>query len=459
MTVQTHPSPAPRDPNALDIEWQRLSILISIAEATRQGHTLPEDFAAGFDAVNGETAKARQAGIWAPLAEFLTEAQRQAMTALDLDILVCALACDGRPSLAPRIAALQPQISHQAPSLAFLQEVLMLDSGADLAALFDRLSPRSPLVSAGLITVEGDGAAQAVKVHGGLATALLGRPIRVSAPPGAHLNLQRGTWADLILPDSAMTALKDYLAWIEHRRTLKRWGVTRMGGPLALFAGPSGTGKTFAAAVLTQALNEISGESWSLYSLDLGRVMSKYVGETEENLNRLLDALNGQPAILQIDEADGLLGKRGEISDARDRYANLEVSHMLSRFERHDGPVILTTNLRSNIDPAFLRRFQLVVDFPAPDRDARQALWARLIPPGAPRQDDLDFADLAEAARLSGGAIHNAAQYSAILAAARDEPLAPHHIARAVWAELNKDNRQVRRSELGALSVHLEGVL
>lgn len=184
--------------------------------------------------------------------------------------------------------------------------------------------------------------------------------------------------------------------------------------------------------------------------------MSKYVGETEANLNALLDALEGRNAVLQIDEADGLLGKRGEVSDARDRYANLEVSHMLARFERHQGPVILTTNLRGNVDTAFLRRFQLIVDFPAPDAAARARLWQVLLPARAPRAARVDLHALGEAVRLSGGSIQNAATYAAVLAAEEGAPIDLTHLARAIWAELTKDTRQVRKAEIGFLAEHLE---
>jgi SpoVK/Ycf46/Vps4 family AAA+-type ATPase len=253
-----------------------------------------------------------------------------------------------------------------------------------------------------------------------------------------------------------MRALRDFAAWLRRRDQLIAWGGRPTGGPLALFSGASGTGKSYAACVIAAEVAAETGQPWALYTLDLGRIMSKYVGETEENLNRLLDALDGRRAILQIDEADGLLGKRGEVTDARDRYANLEVSHMLSRFERHAGPVILTTNLRSNIDAAFLRRFQMVVDFPSPDATSRAALWLALLPPRAPRDTTLDIDELAGAARLSGGAIQNAAHYAAVLAAEAAQPIAPCHLARAVWAELGKENRQIRPSEIGALAAHLE---
>ena len=203
-------------------------------------------------------------------------------------------------------------------------------------------------------------------------------------------------------------------------------------------------------------MGETTGGPWALYTLDLGRIMSKYIGETEQNLNALLDALDGRRAILQIDEADGLLGKRGEVTDARDRYANLEVSHMLSRFERHTGPVILTTNLRSNIDAAFLRRFQMVADFPSPDATARHELWRRLLPPDAPCDPHVDLAEIASAARLSGGAIQNAAHYAAVLSAEDEAPLTHRHLARAIWAEMSKENRQIRKTEIGSLAQHLE---
>jgi SpoVK/Ycf46/Vps4 family AAA+-type ATPase len=335
----------------------------------------------------------------------------------------------------------------------------MLDSGEEVARLFERLEPSAPLIATELARVSGEGAYQMVRPTPAAARALLGRSTDLGPPPGAHLSKRRAAWDDLVLPAATLRSLRDFVAWIHRRpQTIGGWDAHPTGGPLALFCGPSGTGKSFAAAVITAELSARLGEPWALYVLDLGRIMSKYVGETEQNLNALLDALDGRRAVLQIDEADGLLGKRGEITDARDRYANLEVSHMLSRFERHAGPVILTTNLRSNIDAAFLRRFQLVIDFPPPDGAARAQLWDKLLPPGAPRADDLDVVALAEATLLSGGGIQNAAQYAAILAAEAARPLAYAHLARAVWAELNKDNRQVRKSEIGFLARYLDEV-
>jgi hypothetical protein len=440
----------------LDAEWNRVSLLISMAEALRNGATLNETFSETFETASAKVAEARDAGVWAPLKRLVPQVLLDQFVQLDLDILALALAPEARPSFAPRIHSLQPQIADPQPSLALLQEFLMLDDGHEIASLYDRLEPTAPLVVSGAIRVAGSGAYQQVSVAPAIARTLLGRATDLSPPPGAHLVTGNAEWDDLILPEASLAALEDFTAWIRNRAVvIDEWKARPIGGPLALFCGPSGSGKSFAATVIASKLSADTGESWAHYSLDLGRIMSKYVGETEQNLNALLDALDGRRAILQIDEADGLLGKRGEVTDARDRYANLEVSHMLSRFERHAGPVILTTNLRANIDSAFLRRFQQIVNFPAPDVEAREKLWERLLPPGAPCREGLDPSRLARSVRLSGGAIHNAAFFAAVLARDVNGEISEEHLARAVWAELNKDNRQVRRSELGELVNHL----
>jgi SpoVK/Ycf46/Vps4 family AAA+-type ATPase len=218
---------------------------------------------------------------------------------------------------------------------------------------------------------------------------------------------------------------------------------------VAIFSGPSGTGKTFAAAVITAELG------WPLYRVDLGRLVSKYIGETEKNLNRLFSAAHGQPMVLQFDEADSLFSKRGEVKEARDRYANMEVSHLLARIESHQGPVILTTNLRNHLDPAFARRFQVVIDFPRPDEIARGQLWEKLLPPKAPRQKDLNCAFLGKAVNLTGGNIRNAALMGAYLAAEQNAAISLGHISLAVWRELGKDGRELTREDLGTLVPYL----
>lgn len=443
-------------PALLDPEWARIEQMLVLAEAMRTGVELPDSYSSGFDALARSVESARAAGAWSRLTEVTARGMLDEMKQIDLDLLALALAPVARPALAPRLHSLQPQVGSAFAGLPLVQELLMLNGAADVALLFQRLAPTAPLVASGMLRVEGATPYQVLRPGARVIRAILDRDAELAPPPGADLSSQRGDWDELILPPQAMSQLRDFTAWVHHGdRIGTDWGGRRMHGPLALFSGASGTGKTFAASVVAGALSARSGEPWALYTLDLGRIMSKYVGETEANLNALLDSLDGRRAILQIDEADGLLGKRGEVSDARDRYANLEVSHMLSRFERHGGPVILTTNLRSNVDSAFLRRFQLIVDFPAPDAPARATLWGLLLPSRAPRAARLDLAAIAEAVRLSGGSIANAAHYAAVLAAEEDTAIDLPHIARAVRAELMKDGRQVRKTEIGFLCDHL----
>lgn len=441
----------------LTSEWARIDQMIALAEAVRTGQTMPDDFSDRFETLAEASDEARGSGSWAGLIGHLSAQELEGITRLDIDLMALALAPVAWPAIGPRIQSLQPQLSSPWPGLALVQELLMLTDAGDVALLFQRLMSTSPIVRLGLIRVEGATPSQIIRPTPLLIRAILGRDPELAPPSGAHLSDAQGDWEDLVLPPATLRRLTDFTAWIHRSDQIKRdWDARRVFGPLALFSGPSGTGKSFAAAVLAQDLTRRTGESWSLFSLDLGRIMSKYVGETEANLNALLDAIEGRRAILQIDEADGLLGKRGDVSDARDRYANLEVSHMLARFERHSGPVILTTNLRSNVDSAFLRRFQIVVDFPTPDAASRARLWDVLLPKAAPRAERLDLAQLGEAVGLPGGAISNAATYAAVLAAEAGEAIDWPHIARAVWAELDKDSRQVRRAEVGFLAEYLD---
>lgn len=452
----------PPQPPAVGIEaeWRRVAGLVALAEASRSGETLSDAVQAAIRAATDEARTCRAQGAWEGLRALIGGELYDQMVQLDIDVLALTLAGEAMPMLAARLAALQPQAAagtSGAPSLALVQELLLLDDPSEADLLFARLGPDAPLQAGRLVRIEGEGAFQTLQAAPHVAPVLLGRSTALGPPPGAHLATQKALWEDLVLSPSTLASLQELVAWVRHRDTVfGAWGGRRLAGPLALFNGPSGVGKSYSAAAIATELSRATGEAWSLYRLDLGRILSKYVGETEQNLNRLLDALHGRRAILQIDEADGLLGKRGEISDARDRYSNLEVSHMLARFEHHDGPVILTTNLRANIDTAFLRRFQIVVDFPIPDRAERARLWSLLLPPGAPREAEVCTQALAQAVALGGGSIHNAAIFAAILAADEAAPIGYRHIARAVWRELGKDARPVRRSEVGFLSDHLE---
>ena len=200
----------------------------------------------------------------------------------------------------------------------------------------------------------------------------------------------RFTWPDLILPDDQITRLREIVDMVRGQpRAWEEWHVRRKlaagNGVSALFAGPPGTGKTMAAEVIAHVLG------LDLYKIDLSTMVSKYIGETEKNLERIFVEAEHSNAILFFDEADAIFGKRSEVKDAHDRYANIEVSYLLQRMETYDGITVLATNLRSNLDEAFTRRLQMIVDFPFPDVPQRLRIWTTLFPPDAPRADDIDF--------------------------------------------------------------------
>jgi SpoVK/Ycf46/Vps4 family AAA+-type ATPase len=202
-----------------------------------------------------------------------------------------------------------------------------------------------------------------------------------------------------------------------------------------LFAGPPGTGKTLSAEVLAGELGV------DLLVVDVSRVVSKWIGETEKNLSSVFDAAERSQAVLVFDEADALFGKRTEVSDAHDRYANLETAYLLSRIEAFEGLVILTTNLRQNIDPAFLRRLEIVVDFSEPDVTERRVLWRRHIPEHAPLAPDLSLQELATLYPVVGGLIRNAAVAAGFLAASEQAPISRRHVIRAIFREYEKSGR------------------
>jgi hypothetical protein len=239
-------------------------------------------------------------------------------------------------------------------------------------------------------------------------------------------------WDDLVLPEAQKQLLNDLAAHVRNRTTVyERWGFAGRGtrglGINALFAGASGTGKTMAAEVLASDLH------LDLYRIDLSSVVSKYIGETEKNLRRIFDAAEQGGAILLFDEADALFGKRSEVKDSHDRYANIEVSYLLQRMECYRGLAILTTNMRSALDPAFLRRIRFVVQFPWPDVDQRAQIWGRVFPGETPTEG-IEVGSLAQL-NVAGGSIRNIAVHAAFLAADEGEPVRMGHLLRAARIE------------------------
>lgn len=263
--------------------------------------------------------------------------------------------------------------------------------------------------------------------------------------------LARGPrWDDLVVPDATRTMLHSMTGLVRHRRiVLHKWGFGAAKGiPVgltALFHGPSGTGKTFAARVIAGELG------LTAYRVDLSAVVSKCIGETEKQLGRLFDIAQRANAVLVFDEADALFGKRSGVTDARDRYANLAVAYLLQRLEAHDGPVILTTNLRQNIDLAFLRRLDFAVEFPMPDATQRRSLWSVHRPQAAPFGDEVSFDRLAQEHELSGGSIANCLRLAAF-AAAESGRVGVHHLDAAIAMELRKLGRLPRAPASGRVA-------
>jgi hypothetical protein len=255
------------------------------------------------------------------------------------------------------------------------------------------------------------------------------------------------SWADIVLPDEQLDFLRDIVAHVRQRaQVYEGWGFAERGnrglGITALFAGVSGTGKTMAAEVVAGALG------LDLYRIDLSQVVSKYIGETEKNLRRIFDSAEEGGAVLLFDEADALFGKRSEIKDSHDRYANLEISYLLQRMEQYRGLAILTTNMRNALDTAFLRRLRFVIEFPFPGTEQRAEIWRRVFPAATPTEQ-LDIRRLAKL-NIAGGAIRNIALNAAFLAADETTAVRMRHIAQAARIEFAKLERPVSEAELGA---------
>ncbi len=258
-----------------------------------------------------------------------------------------------------------------------------------------------------------------------------------------HIETVAG-WDDLVLPEAQKATLREIASHLRHRTTVhEHWGFAGLGarglGIAALFAGESGTGKTLAAEVLANELH------LDLYRIDLSAVVSKYIGETEKNLARVFDVAEDSGAVLLFDEADALFGKRSEVKDSHDRYANIEVSYLLQRMEAYRGLAILTTNQKTALDPAFHRRLRFVVNFPFPEASEREAIWRRVFPGNTPTAG-LDHARLSRL-QMAGGNIRNIALSAAFHAAEDAQPIGMSHVLRAAQAEALKRERPLSDAE------------
>ena len=256
----------------------------------------------------------------------------------------------------------------------------------------------------------------------------------------------RYKWDDIVLPADRIAQLREICNHMKYRdRVYGDWGFGRklaLGkGLTALFAGPSGTGKTMAADVIAGELG------LELYKIDLSSVISKYIGETEKNLSRIFDEAETSNAILFFDEADALFGKRSEVKDSHDRYANIEVGYLLQRMEEYEGVAILATNLRKNMDEAFVRRLHFTIDMPFPDEADRHRIWQGIWPNDTPCASDLDLTALARRFEMTGGNIRNVALAAAFLAADEGELVRMRHVMHATQREFQKTGKLLREHD------------
>ncbi|MDJ0707464.1 MAG: ATP-binding protein [Leptolyngbyaceae cyanobacterium MO_188.B28] len=255
-------------------------------------------------------------------------------------------------------------------------------------------------------------------------------------------------WEDIVLSADSSAQLQEICNQVKYRyQVYGEWGfddkLSRGKGLNVLFSGPPGTGKTMAAEVVAHELQV------ELYKIDLSRIVSKYIGETEKNLDRIFVAAETANAILFFDEADALFGKRSEVRDAHDRYANIEISYLLQKMEEYDGVVMLATNLRKNLDDAFVRRIHFMLDFPFPDPKKRRRIWQKIWPDAVPLSSDIDFDFLARQFELTGGSIRNIALASAFLAADDGGKLSMKHLMRAIRREYKKMGKVLTEGAFG----------
>jgi len=431
-------------PVGLAAEWERVEVLAQCLLHSRAGKQSDAELINRLEQLQYQVEEMRAS----PNSPWLRLPVHN-LPPLALDILACVYASEAQPRIGWLYQELQTGNPHPHITPALLQLLLALDD-RELHVMQQLVSSNGELKRLQLVAEEEDGAFFPMRPARNALARLLRWPQSQTVPSGAYPVRQQVQWDQLVLPQDRERILREFMLWLHHRDTVVgAWGGLAVGGPVALFSGPSGTGKTFAASAIATALG------WPLYRVDLARLVSKYIGETEKNIGKLFDVAHGQEMILQFDEVDALMSKRGEIKEARDRYANMEVSYLLARIEDHQGPCILTTNLRAQIDKAFNRRFQVVVEFPRPDEQARARLWKRMLPPLAPFADDMDFKLLAKAVNITGGNIRNAALYAAYLAADERRPINLTHIAIAVYREMGKDRPQLSKSDLGPLAAHL----
>jgi len=418
-----------------------LTAVIAVRLDERRGDPLarrPE-----LDGPEGIPPIERYAGA-GPLAEVVATG---GLTAPEALILVAAVA----PWIDERFDALYARLTDRPDVRGLTGEVARTLVARTLPGRLEAtalLSPQAPLIASGLVALDppGDLAGRLVP-DAGLVAWLLGLPAgapAVSADFPARALTTVHTLDDVVLPGPARRRIGELTDRIAHRDLVVRaWGYgahhDNASGLIALFHGPPGTGKTMTAAALARSVG------LPAYLVDLSALVSKYIGETEKALARVFDRAAREPCLLVFDEADAVFGRRTEVADSHDRYANQEVSYLLSRVEAHPGVVILTTNLLANIDEAFQRRIHVMVEFPAPGPAERVRLWRSVLPPELPLHGGVDLGALAQRFALSGAQIRDAGLEAAYLAAADGRVVTQDYLLAGVHRQYEKAGRTAPR--------------
>ncbi|GAA0451833.1 hypothetical protein Aca07nite_56500 [Actinoplanes capillaceus] len=379
-----------------------------------------------------------------PLAEIATTA---GLTAAETVVLLAAVA----PYVDERFTALYGALTDRPGVTALTGEVARTIAARSFRGRLDAtvmLSAHGKLRAAGMLTLDPpDDLSGALRPNPALVTWILGLPPQAPAPsadfPARRLQTVH-TLSAVVLPAAARTRIDELASRIRHHGTVvDEWGFgahhDNAAGLIALLHGPPGTGKTMTAAALAATVG------LPAYLIDLSALVSKYIGETEKALAKVFDRAARERCILVFDEADAIFGARTEVGDAHDRYANQEVSYLLSRVEQHTGIVVLTTNLIANIDTAFLRRIHVVVEFPEPGPGERQRLWAAVAPSALPMDSGVELAELARRYPLTGAQIRDATLDAAYLAAADGQVVTQEHLLTGIRRQYEKAGRTVPR--------------
>jgi SpoVK/Ycf46/Vps4 family AAA+-type ATPase len=434
---------------AKDLSFEVLTELAA-REAALQGAAL---YVRGFDALLTDDRR----GLRDALIQTLTQRP-------GLAFLAGTMAWEGAPTPdAIPLLRMEIPLPRSAERAEIWRRALGDDLSAEVAAELGALASKFRFTAEAIGAATADARAQTRSLNA-RASPLALADLHAGARAQSHRRLgdmakkvePHHTWSDLVLPADAIQQLREVCEQVRHRaRVFEAWGFDRklaLGrGLSALFSGPSGTGKTMAAGIMAGELG------LDLYKVDLSGMVSKYIGETEKNLARVFAEAEATSAILFFDEADALFGKRSEVKDAHDRYANVETSYLLQRMEEYEGITILATNLRRNMDDAFLRRIAFAVQFPFPEEAERLRIWEGVFPEAMPRGADVDLPFLAKQFKLAGGNIKNVALAAAFLAASDGGEVSMKHLVRATRRELQKMGKSYVPAEFGAYAGLLEG--